>query len=264
MKKWSLLKLNRKSNADGAQRDFGPALGSLLLVGSLILNASATLAATPVTPEGQRAPARLIDQLSPENQAALKEEGVQIVFTQNQPGPWPKITIFQKIKATPEECMAVFSDFELQEKYIPRMVSSKIINRPDALTADVESVLDLPRPFGSESYVMRERIGSYSLGGIELGYRTDWELVRSTSFRDAEGKAMFEEFDGGTLMFYQNGIYPSNPLAGAVKKEAIKGMRQSASAIRGQIEKEKAEQIPLLVRQIEQLRESLRGEHGGQ
>lgn len=202
---------------------------------------------------------RLVDDLSPQNQQALKEE-VQIVFTQGQAGPWPKVTLYQKVLATPEECLAVFSDYELQEKYIPKMVSSKIVNRPDALTADVESVLDLPWPFGTDSYVMRDRIGTYSLSAAEVAYRLDWELVRSGSFRDAKGLAQFEAFDGGTVMLYQHSIYPKNSMAGAVSKEMIKGIRQSASAIKSQIEKERSEQRPLLDRQIQVLRASLRGE----
>jgi hypothetical protein len=235
---------------------FGPSGLARLLISSFAVGGA--LVSVHSFAEEARVP-RLIDELSPQNQQALKE-GVQIVFTQGQPGPWPKVTLYQKVLATPEECLAVFSDYELQVKYIPQMVSSKIVNRPDALTADVESVLDLPWPFGTDSYVMRDRIGAYSLSATEVAYRLDWDLVRSGSFRDAKGLAQFEAFDGGTVMLYQNSIYPKNSMAGAVSKEMIKGIRQSAFAIKGQIEKERLEERPLLDRQIQALRASLRGE----
>lgn len=216
------------------------------LFGFFFATASSLFASTP----------RIIDQLSPANLDAMRK-GEQLVFTLKQSGPWPRITIFQKVESTPEEALAVFSDYETQVHYIPRMIAVRILSKFDRRTADVEYTLDLPWPFTRESYVMRDRVGDYALSPEEKGYSLNWELIRSGSLREAVGVAQFEAWDGGTVMMYRNFVYPSNGLAGAAKNEALNTVKRSAWAIKTQIEKEKKEDPGLLLRQLDVLRASL-------
>ena len=84
--------------------------------------------------------------------------------------PWPRSTVYQFIDATPEQAAAVLSDYALQEKYIPRLKTSRIVKR-DSASADVEYVLSIPI-YPDERSVSRQRV---VVKGDE--YRVEWFTV---------------------------------------------------------------------------------------
>jgi len=56
--------------------------------------------------------------------------GDLIVKTQEVEGyPWPEVTVYRQVAASPEEVMAVYADFERQGDYLPNLVYSRIVER---------------------------------------------------------------------------------------------------------------------------------------
>jgi hypothetical protein len=199
--------------------------------------------------------AGVYDELTADQKAAV-QNGEQVMITvEVDKAPWPKAFIYQRVDATPEECAAVFSDYELQVSYVPELKKSKISKRIDKRTTLVDYTLNVPWPLSDENYTVRDTVGTYDGGA---SYRVDWKLVRADSTRHSVGDARFERLGTGTIFRYYNFVVPGSSMAGAVKDKAMRQVKAVAKAIATQVEKERREYTALLERQLNELREALK------
>jgi hypothetical protein len=204
---------------------------------------------------GAQSPAPLA-RLSPDQLAKLGNgEPVQIL--EPVATPWPRSIVYQLIDATPEVCAAVLSDYELQATYIPRMKSARIVRRAGS-DVDVEYVIDIPL-FSDERSISRQRVIA---SGQE--YRVVWNTVPDPAVQASitSGSATFAPMTNvrtsrpATLMIHDQLVVPASAFARVplVKNKAIEASRESAVAIRRQIEREVASDTARLRRQLTVLR----------
>src|SRR5205809_5002474 len=168
-------------------------------------------------------------------QLAAVDGGGRIVITRDRlESPWPAVTVFAYIDATPEEAAAVFMDYERHSSYIPSVKRSHISRVIDAATAEVDYTVDLP-VVRDEEYTVRDHISAEASGG----FRIDWTLVRATSTKATVGHACFSPRThsrtghAGTLIEYHNVITPGSRLAslGFIRTRAIRQVDETVRAI---------------------------------
>lgn len=197
------------------------------------------------------------------NQRASVERGEPVqVLEPLTTSPWPRSVVFQFIAATPEECAAMLSDYELQAKYIPRMKMSRILRRRSPIETDVQYVIDVP-VYPDERSVSRQQVST-----ANGDYAIRWQTVVSDSAQGGSvtsGRASFATMTNsrsgktGTLMVHDQTVVPSSMFARVpyVRNKAIEASRDVAQAIARQIEKERSGDPRLLERQVVQLRQAL-------
>jgi hypothetical protein len=183
-------------------------------------------------------------------------EAVQ-VLTEVAGKQWPRSTVYQFIEATPEQAAAVLSDYELQSSYIPRLNRSRILKR-QGVTTDVEYVVSIPI-YPDERSVSRQRVVTF---GDE--YRVEWLTVvdsakkGSVTIGSATFRPMVNKRTGktGTLMIHDQTVEPASMFARVpmVRNKAIEASRDAASAIRKQVEHERASDASRLDDQVRKLR----------
>jgi len=170
-------------------------------------------------------------QLSAEQRATLERGGHVLVTQQREKSPWPAITVYRLVDATPEEAAAVFVDYDAHHAYIPTLLSSRVSQRIDAATADVDYVADVPM-FRDEHYTVRDRVVRDSTGA----YLVTWTLLRATTTQASNGHCRFSRYvyagapREATLIEYHNFAIPGSRLAslGFVRSRIL---RQSAETV---------------------------------
>lgn len=221
---------------------------SVLLASTFILGAQSSFAA-------------ILDELTPADQEKVKN-GEQVAYfpKSDMPGaPWPICKVYQWINATPEEAMAIFTDYELQKTYVPDLIKSQI-SKQDKTVTDVDYTISLPMNFGKESYTAHDTISSYDSGA---SYQVKWTVTPTSSIKVSEGDARFEPMDStkgkGTILAYNSFIYPTRwgVTMGWVIERAKKEVTDTVTAISKQIDTERQTQQDLVNKQIQTLRDAL-------
>lgn len=196
------------------------------------------------------------ETLTREQQDLLKK-GKQFSVTEEVPGSaWPKIWVYQPVIATPEESIAVFWDASLHKEYIPNCLKSKITNVLSATEVWVDYLLDLPL-VADEAYTVQDRLSAYD---DNKSFKIAWEFVRpSANTQWAEGYALFEPMPGyqATVMVYHNFAIPKSAIADLLRGQAMKQVKETATAVANQVRLEKTDYPALLKKQLMVLREAL-------
>jgi len=194
----------------------------------------------------------LYDQLTVE-QRKVVDKGELLFYTEEVEGAtWPKVFIYQRVEATPEEFAAVFADYELQASYVPGLKKSKISKRIDPRTTEIDYTLKAS--VVTEDYTVRNTLAGNARAE---DYRIDWTLVRASSTKATQGWARMEKLGTGMLFGYYNFVTPGVPGAGLMKDKAARQVRDTATAIIAQVVKERQSERGLLQVQIENLRKAL-------
>ena len=216
-----------------------------------------TVAALALAPQGGGA-AR--DELTPVQRQALARGEAVVVHRDSAGAPWPAVTVYRLIRATPEEAAAVFTDYGDHRHYIPDVKRSRVARVVDRLTADVDYTLAVP-VFDDEDYTVRDHIAAYDGG---RGYRVDWTMLRASSARAIAGSVRFEPWGdagarGATLMAYHNFVVPGSRLAGIgfVRTRALGQMHETARAIAARVEERRTIDPDAIARGVARLRAAL-------
>jgi hypothetical protein len=204
-----------------------------------------------------QAQAGLIDELTPAEKAVV-ENGQQVVRQVAVAGSvWPKVVVYQRLDATPEEAAAVMFDYDRHKEFYEGMTKSKAAN-PGALETDIDYVMTFPRVLGislpDEVYTVRDTL--VALG--ESGYEISWKMVKASSMNDTSGSSRFEKMGSGTLLRYTNFINPPKPaLAKLIVKMAIERVKDSAKDLSKRIALERSTMTDLLGQQKATLAKAL-------
>lgn len=164
------------------------------------------------------------------------DRGGHVVLSRERPGsPWPAVTVYVLIDASPEEAAAVFTDYNAHHTYIPSVKQSRISRSIDAATSEVDYVVALPI-VSDERYTVLDRISMDTAGG---GYRVDWTLVRASTTKATVGHARFLPYRNartgraGTLLEYFDFVTPGSRIAamGFIRRRALREMTETALAV---------------------------------
>lgn len=152
---------------------------------------------------------RVFDRLDG-NQKARILNGGYLEFTKFYQGEaWPQVTVIQKVNSTPEEAMAVLTDFNNQSKFVYRVASSVAYRTNDPRTIIVDYRLDLSALVKSV-FDPQYRVQNQMTKGEEGSYLMSWSLVASRDISRVEGRATVEALPNGagTLIYYSTLMTP--------------------------------------------------------
>lgn len=199
----------------------------------------------------------ILDGLS-EKQREEVLDGDQISVEETVEGkPWPRVRVYQKVEASPEEVAAVFSDYGQAHTFVPDVLSSRVVESRAPHTHDVEYEVEVPI-LPDERYTARNSLEALPGGG----FRVSWKLLTALQTKDAVGNLTIEPLDDAdSVICYTNLVTPGSSMAGLLRKPAMARMRKTVEAIVEKVELEKRERPAELAAQVEKLRATL-GEPG--
>lgn len=179
-----------------------------------------------------------------------------VVKTKEVPGsPWPEITYYALVKATPLEAIALFAAYDIQKDYVPNIIKSTPVKHVSPTDVQTEYELRIPFPLPNARYIHGAKIFKY-----EKDYETKWYMVESSSSEDVSGSAYFQDDNGSTLLRYRSYVKPKSMFGSLVKKMMLKDVEESIVAIRLFIEKTVRENPSLSSKYSEFITRALRGE----
>ena len=204
------------------------------------------LAALPAATAG------LLDDLTREQRANL-EKGDLIVLEQDIPGkPWPRVRIYKKIQASPEQVAGVFFDYNQAKTFIPDVLESRISKKISPGVMEVDYEVDVPI-LADEAYTARNEMKA-----LQDGYQASWTLLRALQTKAAEGNLLIEPFENGSSVIrYTNLVTPSSGMAKILKLPAMARMQKTVLAIGQKVEQQKAKNPAELAAQVARLREAM-------
>jgi hypothetical protein len=181
-------------------------------------------------------------------------EGGQVSVEESVDGkPWPRVRVYQKVGASPEEVAAVFSDYGKAHTFVPDVLSSRIVESRSPHTHDVEYEVEVPI-LPDERYTARNSLEALPGGG----FRVSWKLLAALQTKDAVGNLLIEPHgEGGSVLCYTNLVTPGSSMAGLLRSAAMARMRKTVDAIVEKVELEKRERPADLAVQVGKFRASL-------
>jgi len=176
------------------------------------------------------------------------EAGNSCVTHENIKGkPWPRVSVYRIISASPEEVAAVFGDYESAKKFVPNVMSSKINRRLSPNVAVVTYDLHVPL-LPDERYTVRN-----TLEPEAKGFRFEWEVLESLQAKSGEGYFCIQPHPRGSVVRYTNLVVPSSGMAGLLKGVAINQTRDTVEAICKQVEKQRSRNPGRLRNKVQQV-----------
>jgi hypothetical protein len=166
----------------------------------------AAMAALTITLVARGALAGMFEQL-PDDVRARLERGEQVVRTESKEGSaWPAVTVYQMVAASPEEAMAVFTDYGAQASYLGDCCGLLQSVVRDAAVGDdpraqrVFYEVSVP-VVGKDQYELVEVMSK----GDDDSYGVSWRKVGGGGHSEAiSGRAHFEPHHYKTLFYYHN------------------------------------------------------------
>ena len=179
--------------------------------------------------------AGLLDELDAADRAKVLA-GQQVLLEEEvAEKPWPRVRVYQLVRATPEEVAAVFFDYDNSKTFVPDLIHSKISKKISPCVLEVDYEVDVPI-LPDEAYTARNDLEVVEGGG----YRVTWNLVRAKQTKDATGHLRVEPHGAGeAVLCYTNLVTPSSGMAGLLKKIAISRMEKTVEAMVSQVQNQK-------------------------
>jgi hypothetical protein len=206
-------------------------------------------------------PALMASTLLDDLDAKQSEEvarGGQVVILQNVEGkPWPRVRVYQKVEATPQEVAAVFFDYKNAKAYVPKVIKSDVSRQVSPCVAEVDYGVDVPI-LADEYYTALNTLTSEADGG----YLVTWSLVKALQTKSSDGNLRIERWKDGAVIRYTNLVTPSSGMAGILKTPAIEQMKNAVKAIVTRVEKQKADKPAELKEEIRDMEAALKSEQG--
>ncbi len=192
------------------------------------------------------------ETLSAEQQASVRQGGLVTVEEEVTGGVWPRIILFLKVAATPEQVTAVFTDYASSEDFIPNVKVSRVELERSPRTSEVYYELALPL-LPNERYTA---INTTVQTGNDA-YQVSWQVPKGRFFKTSRGSLTVTPLAGGALMRYENLVDPGAKIAKLLKQRAVQQAEETLQAIAGQVEKLKNENPAKLAELVEELRADL-------
>lgn len=183
-----------------------------------------------------------------QQQQSVLNSGRQVLVEAEVPeNPWPRLTIYQQVKATSADVAAVFWNSELDTKYLPNCKSARIKARPSPNIHEAEFTLGMPLFLPDEQYISRITI-KYPKQDC---YEITWKVLESRYSKECHGMIRIEPRGEQALFSYQNFVKPRSNFAGLLRWPAQASIVDSVKALVRQVETEKKNSPELLANQLE-------------
>jgi hypothetical protein len=195
----------------------------------------------------------LLEDLDPAQRREVLKGGQVMTEEEIAGKPWPRVRVYQLVRANPEEVAAVFFDYENAKAYIPDLLHSRISKTVTPSVLEVDYEVDVPI-LADEAYTARNELRAVHGGGFDVS----WILLRALQTKGAEGSLLIEPHgEGLSLIRYTNLVTPSSGMAKILKTLALARMEKTVAAIASRVESQKKNHPRDLARQVAALREAL-------
>jgi hypothetical protein len=176
--------------------------------------------------------AGILSELSIADQKTVKSGGQVMVSESLEGYPWPRVRVYQAVKATPREVMAVFTDYNSGCNFVPNCLKSQIAKQITPLVAHVDYVIDVPI-LADESYTVSDTLSEEPGGAL----RVAWKMIKATSILESQGNLFAEPHgENGSLIRYTNLVKPSSAAAPLLRGMAMSQMKDTVDAIVARVE----------------------------
>jgi len=194
----------------------------------------------------------LLDELTPEQCAAV-ERGEQVFLSEPVEGqPWPKARVYQTVKASPIEVLSVFTDYAHAPAFVPSVLKCEVSKQIDPRTVEVDYLIDLP-VVADEAYTVRNHMSSAPDGTLAV----EWEMLRATTTLASKGGMRIQPYGQGSIICYANHVTPAGHLAALLRGPAMEKMRRTVQAIVDESLKERVVSPALLAAKVRRTEEAL-------
>lgn len=163
--------------------------------------------------------------------------GQVVVQSENVEGaPWPKLTLFQIVNASPKVVWNLLTDLSAAPTYTPNLVSAKVLQTNPDGSKNVEFTTKVPI-LGKINYTVRNTYKSKPGGTSEVS----WTLIQSPLAKTSDGSLAVEPYGNGqSLLRYVNFVVPVTNLVAGLKGQALSEARTTMQAIKTEAEKRAA------------------------
>lgn len=185
---------------------------------------------------GQLTPAGACESLTGSERRGL-EQGELIVKTKEvEDYPWPEVTVYRWVAASPEEVMGVYVDFDSQVGYLPQVAESRIVRQLSRNSFHVSYEYEVAGP--NE----RHRVLAV-VSRSPRGFLLTWDLVTARYARRLSGQMKVEEAASGSIIEYANRVDPGffGRLLGS-PDTTVRRMRETVQALAVHVEQLRAQQ----------------------
>jgi hypothetical protein len=183
------------------------------------------------------------------------DKGKILLFKEKmKDSPWPKLTVYKLIEASPLEAAAIFMAFDHQKNYVIDIIKSTPIEMDNPRSILVEYERNNPWPVPNDHYT-----NLHHFKKIKQGYYIEWTAVKSKQAKSVNGEAYFIEYKKKTLLKYVIAITPKSKLAGLVTKSMINKTKESLQGIADYIAHSKQFKLTLMSKYKKMLEDALKG-----
>lgn len=214
--------------------------------------------------------ADMYGSLSPADQATVDSGGQVVPTPEAVPGSnWPKVTVYQRVEATPDQVAAVMFDYSLHKTmFAPALDSNGKISKPGitksnpakpgSADTDIDYTMVFPKVLGvgipAEDYSVNDVLSTSGPGN----YQITWTFLHATSMKNTTGTVAFEPRGTGTLIGYTNFISPPLPsLAKLIVKMYVNQVKDTVTALVNQTVSERNSDQDRLNAQLAALNQAL-------
>ena len=160
-------------------------------------------------------------------------QGQTVVKSTDVPGaPWPRLSLYRVVNASPDIVSALFTDYGAAPAYTPGLIQAQVIaTNPDG-TKDVRYTVKVP-VIQRTSYVVRN---TYLKQG--QNFTVSWQLLHSPLAKKSDGSLRIEPYgDNRTLLCYTNLCVPITNLVSGLKNQAVVEAKNTVLALATEAER---------------------------
>lgn len=190
----------------------------------------------------------------------LRQEKTVYVAQDVEGVAWPRAIVYRYVPGvSSKEVMAVFSSYDSASKFVPNVVSSKVVKEYSPWDKDVEYELRIPF-FPNEEYTARNVLSVMDQG---RQIQAAWTADDARFFKSSVGNLVVQEWESGCLMRYTNLVNPGTQIASVLRGSARRQIIATVEAIANRAAALKKQNPALLQQKVRALESALAGSPGG-
>ena len=148
--------------------------------------------------------------------------------------PWPEVTVYRRARASPEEVMALYADFEGQTRYLPGLVASRIVTRVGPAALHVAYEYEVTGP--NERYTV-----AMHLARLGPDFEARWEMLTARYARRLSGHLRVRPHADGALIEYTSRVDPGTLGAALGSPQSVaRSLQDTVQALAAEIERRRA------------------------
>lgn len=144
-----------------------------------------------------------VDELESVERARLDAGEVVVRTRPVADFPWPEVTAYRRVRATPAEVMAVYGDFGSQTRWVPELVASRILAREAPNIFRVFYEYEVTGP--NERYTV-----TITVARAGDGFDARWRLLEARYARRLAGEIRVRPSAAGSVVIYTNRVDPGS------------------------------------------------------